>query len=251
MKISRDDLRDIYLNVINKYFDALYKIIDLRRPVETTTSEPAKPAPVLAGIRLGRGMAALAGRGAQTNVEMAGVVDWDEKDRDRLKEQFDWKTRPSTLQIRLAQEDLWVYETLLKVIRETNTDADDKPITEHAQAPVKKIEWLLIGSEAVKTWTDADGMVFRIHTKDPSVGRGGGTPATGGRDSVAADSKEALLKDRYVDDKGVPLDAEAKQPYAEFKMMPISMKIVMDQRKIKQITHRVRKSRHADRGSSS
>ena len=38
-----------------------------------------------------------------------------------------------------------------------------------------------------------------------------------------------------MDDKGAGLDADAKQPYSEFKMMPISMKLHMDQRKISKL----------------
>ena len=55
-------------------------------------------------------------------------------------------------------------------------------------------------------------------------------------------AKMQLLKDRYVDDKGAPLDAEAKQPYSEFKMMPISMKLHMDQRKISKLLVDMRQS---------
>ncbi len=53
--------------------------------------------------------------------------------------------------------------------------------------------------------------------------------------NAAPDSKEQLLKDRYVDDKGAPLDADAKSLYSEFKMMPISLKLHMDQRKISKL----------------
>ena len=50
--------------------------------------------------------------------------------------------------------------------------------------------------------------------------------------------KQALVAGRYVDDKGMPLPYNAqstyyvKHPFAEFKLMPIRMSLVMDQRRI-------------------
>ena len=44
--------------------------------------------------------------------------------------------------------------------------------------------------------------------------------------------KPSPLADRYVDDKGKPLSDETKQPYAEFKMMPINLRLVIHQKKI-------------------
>jgi len=50
-------------------------------------------------------------------------------------------------------------------------------------------------------------------------------------------TRRQLIEGRYVDDKGRPLpyDTEfpyTKHPYAEFKMMPIRMNLVMDQRRL-------------------
>jgi hypothetical protein len=50
--------------------------------------------------------------------------------------------------------------------------------------------------------------------------------------------KQALVAGRYVDDKGMPLPYDApstyyvKHPFAEFKLMPVRMSLVMDQRRI-------------------
>ena len=62
---------------------------------------------------------------------------------------------------------------------------------------------------------------------------GGAAGATGGEEG----RRRAMLEGRYVDDKGEPLLYEseypyAKHPYAEFKMMPIRMDLVMDQRRL-------------------
>ena len=44
--------------------------------------------------------------------------------------------------------------------------------------------------------------------------------------------KDVLMRDRYVKDDGKPLAAEDKPPYSEFKMMPIRMRLTIDQRKL-------------------
>ncbi len=64
--------------------------------------------------------------------EMVGLVVWD--DYNRLLGHFAWGTSPSSLEIWLAQEDLWVYKALLQIIIETNSGAGS-----HSSAPVKRI----------------------------------------------------------------------------------------------------------------
>ena len=51
----------------------------------------------------------------------------------------------------------------------------------------------------------------------------------------AAPSDAQLTAFRYVDDNLTPLSADAPSPYAEFKMMPIRMQLVVDQRKIPEL----------------
>ncbi len=129
--------------------------------------------------------------------------------------------------IRLRQEDLWVYKTLLQVIRETNNEGDpEHPVTcptsnasnGSKSAPMQSVP----GRRRTNRFSRP---VKRRHKPHKSARCKSCRHA---RDAAAAaqDSKEQLLKDRYVDDKGVPLDADAKQPYSEFKMMPISMKLL-------------------------
>ena len=48
---------------------------------------------------------------------------------------------PNSFQVRLAQEDLWVYEALLRIIRATNEGA-----TSYHNAAIKRIEGLHIGT---------------------------------------------------------------------------------------------------------
>ncbi len=159
-----DRYRERYQNIIKEYFPTLFKIVDVRHPADTAegAAKPADAEPrpgalrALPFLRPGMGLGMGARRPAMENTDMVGVVDWDETDQERLKDRFDWTKTPDSLQIRLAQEDLWVYETLLKVIRETNEGATDQ-----SQANVKHIESIDIGADAVKTWSDADQSVFR------------------------------------------------------------------------------------------
>ena len=51
--------------------------------------------------------------------------------------------------------------------------------------------------------------------------------------------RQQLIQNRYVDDKGMPLSYDAsasplyaKHPYAEFKIMPVYMMLVMDQKRL-------------------
>ena len=62
-----------------------------------------------------------------------------------MEDRFNWAARPDSDVIRLRQEDLWVYKTLLQVIRETNSEGN----SEHLQANVKRIEWIEIGADAI------------------------------------------------------------------------------------------------------
>ena len=236
----RTELRERYQNGIKKYFPILYKIIDLRHPSDAAEGggrgvDNAAPAPrqILGGRipMIGQRRPAVVAE----NTDLVGTVDWDDDNRHHLEDRFNWTARPDSDVIRLSQEDLWVYKTLLQVIRETNNNEADP---QHPLSNVKRIEWIQIGADAIGSWAAADQSVFKAggeaagSAAAPRDTRLAPTTATA---TAAQDGKEQLLKYRYVDDKGIPLDAEAKQPYSEFKMMPISMKLDIDQRKISKL----------------
>lgn len=232
--------RDTYLYFIRDHFPQLFKLIDIRRPKVDETSAEGEEAR----------MAGATGRMRNEDVEMTGKVEWDMADRQRILDRFDWQTRPATIQIRLAQEDLWVYEALLRIIKNTNEGA-----TSFYNAAVKRIDTLLIGQDAAE---------MLKKPKDPFAKAPGQTGAAGGEMGMGMDmemgmeggmmegeammmeggragaqteeSIEAdLLDGRYVNDQGIPLPYGAKHPFAEFKMMPIQMDLVMDQRRIPEL----------------
>ncbi len=175
-----ENQRDRYKYVIKNYFPVLYKIIDLRHPVETAESGGGgNVAPVprqIMGYRipvLGLGGRRPTGGAEDNTADWVGTVIWDPLDRQRLEERFDWKTTPDSDVIRLRQEDLWVYKALLEVIRETNNEGS--PNDPVIAANVKRIESIQIGADAVGAWTAADQSIFKAPDAAAAVQTGANT----------------------------------------------------------------------------
>jgi hypothetical protein len=207
-------------------------------------------------------------------VEMTGVVDW--LDEPAILTRFAWQTTPTTEQVRLAQEDLWVYEALLRIIAATNHPAK----TQYAAA-VKKIFNLEIGQQAAVAFQAGrqggggmmggyPGMMMGAGgypgmpgmSGYPGMGSGspaypagsvsgspeapGGSAPTGSMPSPSPETSgmpgmrgagvysigQMLRNGRYVDQNGRPLAADEKPPFAEFKMMPVRMYLLVDQRRL-------------------
>jgi hypothetical protein len=201
--------RQVYQNYIKLHFPTLPLLVDARRPAPVTPDQPLGPSSE-----------------ANPNNEdlYIGVVDWSEGEKKVASHIEQWTETPSTAEILLAQEDIWVYEAVLRVIRSTNKDA-----TNQSNAVVKAIETLAIGKEASGLWKSSE----------ESVVRGGmsATPAAAAMAPLATQSAQdqiiAQLTDgRYVDNNSNPLPPPGKGPHEEFKMMPIYLSLVMDQRQI-------------------
>ncbi|MCE5269545.1 MAG: hypothetical protein LLG00_16840 [Planctomycetaceae bacterium] len=182
------------------------------------------------------GMAATAGAGHsgdRSDGDSTGIVAWDDADYGKWEDRFQWDEIPSTAAIVLAQEDLWICEALLRAIARTNGSASNQ-----SSAVVKRVESLEIGASAVEAWkasntslglAAAGGGASAPPAIAPSVGPGG--PPGGPSDEQV---RQKLYQNRYVDDKGAPLAYDAssplcvKHPFAEFKLMPICMKLMVD-----------------------
>jgi hypothetical protein len=256
---------DVYGTFIKRHFPRLLEQVDIRRPKTAKPEAGREPA----GIPGGPGM-----RPGVETVEYVGKVVWDKQNFDQLMARFNWGDKPPTSpQVRLTQEDLWVYETLLNIVRDLNKDS-----TSHYNASVKRIVAVDIGRDATKAFADARNTLGLGGLSLAGGGTPGmpGAPAAGpgampgimpgampgpmpmgmgaepmgpgmqgmpgemmmGRMPAGTDPTEALLLGRYVDENGqpVPVDAgKAKHPYYEFKMMPIRMSLLMDQRKIPEL----------------
>ncbi len=270
----RPDLRSRYQNYLSKdYIPTLQKLIDVRHPVEESDDGDAhakkdakgKDAKDKAKEKHGNAVpprmpkvgmpvgGAVGGAGA-ADVEWTGIVDWAPADYDKLLTRFSsWRQTPSTLEVVVAQEDLWVYEALLRVIQRVNEGA-----TTQAKAAVKQLNALEIGSAAVAAWKASESALFAPGQSAAAGNAGPGMSGPGsgmmgagpgmmgtrpgpdagpGGTPGAATADQQLFAYRYVDDKGQPLPSEpeypfAKHPYAEFKMMPVRLSLVMDQRRL-------------------
>jgi len=130
---------------------------------------------------------------------------------------------PSTHQVRLRQEDFWVYQALLNIIRQTNEGA-------LYTSRVKVIDSLAIGAQAAEQFGKGMGprhiKRFAAVTEDgaaysPPANSGGGEPG----------AAPAPDEGRYMDAEGKVLSAGMSQDQ-QFKRLPVYMKLVMDQREI-------------------
>ena len=117
-----------------------------------------------------------------------GIVDWrdaDSKMQSFLK-RYTGGATPTTLDIMMAQEDYWVYETLLKVVRNTNNFAeetnakiverDQRPYVKpenHKKARIKEIQAMDIGKDAVESWAKSENALFTL----PGEASGSSPPA--------------------------------------------------------------------------
>ncbi len=199
--------RTRYSNHIQDHLPKLFELIE-RRQMSTPTSTDQTP-------------------------QMVGVVDWDDADQKVLafKARFSGPT-PNTLDVAMAQEDLWVYETLLKVVRNTNDfGTDPKHETNYQKAPnhkvarIKKIWSMDIGRDALDIWSKSERPLF---TLPGDAGSAASSAASAG------DLPPALvpLVSRYLDKDGKPLMDPRTQPFPEFRMMPIDLKVDIEQKDI-------------------
>ena len=240
-----------------RHFPALLKLVDVRRPADE--QEPGVPGdahrrrpeapsggadrrssagesdPQFGGARLGanaRGNRPTAM--AHAEEDWIGTVDWNANDINALESRFNWKETPSTLAVVLAQEDLWVIEALLRVITNTNEG------TTYATAAVKQIRALQIGKRrgpGGRVKRACFGRFLPAGRPRRNAARRNGPRRSMAAGAGAGSDDQRLIENRYVDEKGKPLPSipeypYAKHPYAEFKMMPIRMNLVMDQRRL-------------------
>ena len=90
------------------------------------------------------GMEGLGGAAGQT-YKIVGTVDWNPQDQQRIRGEFYFSSRPSSARVRLAQEDYWVYQALLNIIKKTNGNAST-----HSAVAVKQINSVQIGQRGRK-----------------------------------------------------------------------------------------------------
>ncbi len=234
--LSKDYCNE-YRDRFKEHIPELFNLIELRTRVVETEPAEAQPRAIANG---------------PPEERYKGCVDWPGS--DDLERQFhDWNDTPKPIQVMLAQEELWVYEALLRVIRNTNDRGDDpkhdknsyRPPRNQKEARIKKIDALDIGEAAAQSWTNSQNAIFTLGAdasggtaaavSGPSVGMGGGRigapswlPGTGAASTAGA----SLLTGRYVDNDGKPVADLSQDPNKEFRMMPIDMKVIIEQKAI-------------------
>ncbi len=237
-----DRFRDRYLNYIQKRFPDLPKIIK----AQELSADGGQ-----AGVgELGVGGLSLAdyrpannrGAGSEIVEEEDYLVRW--QDQGAIKQQLAWSRRPSALKIWVTQEDLWVYETLLRAIAATNEAAK---ADRYSNAAVRDIYQLQVGREAAKSLRTESRIYRPAGEASPNalsaeMGMESEMPmemdleATGEMDFSGTDGPESqlLLAGRYIDADEKPLpaprDGEEIDFGLEFKRLPVKLNLNMDQR---------------------
>jgi hypothetical protein len=247
-----DDIyREKYQTFIKNYLPRLLKMIDVRRASNDKDygaylgDHGASARPDAPPMAPGRGPMGPFGNLPTGDKELVGLVDWDSVSFEKLKAHFAWSLTPSTLQVVIAQEDLWVYEALVRVIQNVNKNVG---ATNQSNAAVKRILALEIGRDSRDAWRLAMETVVRAGAGGSPVGGmppqgprmgppGGMMPGGPGGGGTAAENQyeHDLFVDRYVDDKGGPLSVADAYPYVthvppEYKIMPVRLHLQMDQR---------------------
>jgi hypothetical protein len=253
-----NQMRSIYQNYIGKRFDGLLKIVKARKLEEGAAGAYSG----------GRGGGEYGGRGggyggegvaasAAPGADQDYLVEWSDQDKLRAKLAFA-TNKPTALQIWVTQEDLWVYETLLRVIANTNKARGS---TRPDNAAIRNIFSLEVGAGASLPSTahvympsagaEAAAGGYGGEGGGGDYGRGGGDYGGRGGEGAAAAGGDyggrggygmegaagdpaamdtMLLANRYLDDAGAPLADGAFG--LEFRQLPIKMELYMDQRYI-------------------
>ncbi len=160
---------------------------------------------------------------AEEGSEQIYKVVWENQDVIRKSLDFGGHV-PTSLEVRLRQEDLWVLQALLHIIAKTNQDS-------LYTSRVKRIEDLAIGSQTTRKFADVmkAGRVERIASTEGQELAAVEDPSTmmGGEGTEAPPPDEG----RYVDEQIKPQSAGLWKEQ-QFKRMPVYMRVVMDQREL-------------------
>lgn len=213
-------MRDNYRNYIQYRFDDLLKIVKAKKGDQSGRARPGK--------RRAQG-APSPTSDATSQKEEDYLVTWI--DQDILRKQLIFDEEPSEIQIWVTQEDLWVYETLLNVIKNTN---EQRGATRPDNAAVQEITALQVGKPAIKRMASTIYLPQTPGLETPFVEE----PALNPLDDPSGESFDPavmFLSSRYLDKEGIPHFAEDAPFGQEFRQLPIRMLLRMDQRAIPQI----------------
>ena len=192
---------------------------------------------------------------SQASVKKELVV-WAEKDIDDLIENhFSWQRIPTTLQIRVAQEDFWIFKNLIDAIKSLNEGVDNR-----TNASLKEIRALLIANDAVDKFQARQETGFFdeknfFKTSEGSAGEMNERSETSESRSDASaggEGSEPLKKEfrelynmRYVDKNGKGLTAEQYNASISFsssginvsktRNIPVYLSVVIKQNRLSEL----------------
>lgn len=244
------EYRERYLNYVKKEFPRLLEIVDARPFWDKTEDESGG---AFGGRRRTMAAPTAGGRKRPVVPQREYKVVWEKKNQQAIDESLDFpRGTPSSVAVRFCQENLWVYHALLDAIAYVNEGA-----TGHHNTKIKEIIALNIGQDASEILKEslARGRVISSAEAGQSgmstmPMEGGGMPMMpqgegmeGGERPGAAPGmmgagNKPLDDKRYLNDKGMPL-ATGTTGAAEFKRMPILMRLVMDQRELAKLLVRL------------
>ncbi len=204
---------------------------------------------------MGGGMDGMMGYGSTSLVpKNRDLVIWPKSSQDELLTSLRlWPGKvPSVYQIMYTQENMWILEGLLNIIKKTNGDA-----IANFQTSIKEIEFIRIGRAAVGQAGVIEGPManrmgglggeaypsggdFSEETEDES---GGGGESEGGAAIVAATITTDPANGRYVDAAFTPISGETLRTkmrsdapedayFAVAKRVPVRLRLKIDQRKV-------------------
>jgi hypothetical protein len=215
-------MRDRYLNYIKTRFDALLEIVEAQKIAIAGSSEFSR------GGEGGEGGFIAPMPGDPGYVEDY-KVQW--LDQGELQAKLQFARRPTPREVWVRQEDLWVFETLLKVIAATNKE---RGATRPDNTAIRIIEQLQVGADAATT---VESQILMPEGAVAAVSGEGEIPLESGRpmygegvegDPASADA--ALLAYRYVDNEGKPIPDATAGLGVEYRRLPVRMRLQMDPR---------------------
>jgi hypothetical protein len=164
------------------------------------------------------------------------IVQW--ADQAAVKADLSFAQLPTSVQVWVTQENLWVIETLLHAINETNVARD---ATRPDNASIRWIMALNVGADAALAAKEKGQVIMPpgAGSADAAAGavgadggRGGfGTDATG----AGLDPDAALLAGRYIGADGAIIADASTDPGGECRRLPVRMQLFMQQEAIPEL----------------
>jgi hypothetical protein len=236
--------REVYRDYVKNVFPKIAKIVGANWTASLTSSGGSGV--YGGGGESGYGVPAAMTPGA-TAPPPAPLVNWETASQSTLQKEivpwFDPTNPPSTLEICYTQEDLWVLDGVLQVIKRTNGDA-----RENFQAPIKQIDWIRLGKAARADAGDVLGVEALLAGSAVAANPyGGGMPVAGASPYGPAVGGVPMRPDpaegRYVDSDYKPVPASrlrsamkssapADALFAVAKRIPVQFRVKMDPTKI-------------------